>query len=806
MLRSPLDQLRLSHPDLSTKIQAVAAQLDGAGSQTQAIKALTSDPITPEQVGPQRRRLAEEYHKLLAHVRLQPGFEEFLQPMSAKRLICAARNGPIVVLNCHRDRCDALLVLPGQADVHQLPLPTFTGKMVQDARCGIEASLGRMRLRERGVRIRGQAEYKDRFEGALAILWTNVVKPVLDFLGYMIFGETTYRILMVPDRVFDYVISSYTPTLTALLASSPSSFNLGCRVLGIGQANTLGHNQLPGTVQELAHLKAHVQNNTDYSQLAGSQATKTAVLDAMEHHDWVHLACHAHQNVRDPTKSGFFLHDGTLDLAAINRRSFKNKGLAFLSACQTAKGDEMLPEEAIHLASGMLMAGYPSVIATMWSVVDEDAPLVADKVYEQLMKDRKVRNGEAGKALHYAVAALREKVGEKAFERTLVQKKPNVSNQTKEVVLIQEANRTMIKENSIGVGSSNLPEKVGDLTERLQKETLDATKKVTELEQECESKAREPGSDASNDASPENLDKLGSFHFDQYRRLNGVEDLEKSLEHRSRALAVTPNDHTDLINRLTNLAMSYRDRYRRLGELEDLEKSLENRSRALLLTPDGHPDMPRQLADLGVSYSDRYRRLGKLEDLEKSLEYDSRALALTPDGHPDMPDRLADLAMSYTDRYRRLGDSEDLEKSFESRFRALTLTPEGHPDMADRLADIAVSYSDRYERLGELEDLNKALESRSRALLLTPDGHPDIPDRLSDLAVSYSDRYRRLGEVEDLEKTLEYDSRALALTPDGHPDMPDRLANLAASCTDRYRRLASLKILRNRWNMISSAA
>ncbi|CAE6496907.1 unnamed protein product, partial [Rhizoctonia solani] len=101
----------------------------------------------------------------------------------------------------------------------------------------------------------------------------------------------------------------------------------------------------------------------------------------------------------------------------INRRSFKNKGLAFLSACQTATGDENLPDEAVHLASGMLMAGYASVIATMWSVHDEDAPLVADKVYAQLMKEGGIRNGEAGKALHTAVAVLRETVGERKFER-----------------------------------------------------------------------------------------------------------------------------------------------------------------------------------------------------------------------------------------------------------------------------------------------------------------------------------------------------------------------------------------------------
>ncbi|KDN33461.1 hypothetical protein RSAG8_13441, partial [Rhizoctonia solani AG-8 WAC10335] len=65
----------------------------------------------------------------------------------------------------------------------------------------------------------------------------------------------------------------------------------------------------------------------------------------------------------------------------------------------------------------MLMAGYTSVIATMWSVVDSDAPIVADKVYSELMKDGKLGNGEAGKALHNAVAGLRERVGEREFGR-----------------------------------------------------------------------------------------------------------------------------------------------------------------------------------------------------------------------------------------------------------------------------------------------------------------------------------------------------------------------------------------------------
>ncbi|KAJ1300992.1 hypothetical protein OPQ81_003416 [Rhizoctonia solani] len=430
MLRSPLDLLESSHPELATRLQTVANQLHQASSGSpvpQGSSALED-----------RLHLARDYNNLLAQAHKMSGFEDFLQPVKAIGLTRAACHGPVVVINCHEDHCDALLILPGSDNVQHLPLANFTEEMGRHARSEILKSLRRKGLRERGVRIRQEPGPNDSIGRVLATLWNGIVKPILDFLGYTNFVSAdslphitwclTGVISFLPlhaagdydqprSRVFDYAISSYTPNLTALLASTPNSLSAGSRVLAIGQEATPSHKPLPGTTRELAYVKAHTENIAKYSQLADCQATTTAVLDAMEQHDWVHLACHAHQNIDDPTKSGFFLHDGTLDLAAINRRSFKNKGLAFLSACQTATGDEKLPDEAIHLASGMLMAGYPSVIATMWSVVDDDAPFVADKVYDQLMKEGKVGNGEGGRALHNAVAELRGKVGEKEFAR-----------------------------------------------------------------------------------------------------------------------------------------------------------------------------------------------------------------------------------------------------------------------------------------------------------------------------------------------------------------------------------------------------
>ncbi|KAL5640490.1 hypothetical protein ACGC1H_007666 [Rhizoctonia solani] len=445
-LRSPLDQLHDSHPTLATHLQTVVKNLQSASSESRGSRTLSSGAMNPEEAGQIHRRLATEYNELLRQIRALPGFEDFLRPMKAEGLLSAARNGPIVVINCHIQRCDAMLILPNKGAVVHLPLSNFSRDKAQSARSKIELSLKRLGLRERGVRIRRELEDKDDFASVLAVLWDSIVKPVIEFLGYTadVPRESLPHITWCPtgpvsflplhaagnydqpgrgSRIFDYAISSYTPTLAALLATTPSTLNYDSRVLMVGQATTPGLKPLPGTLTELECVKSRLENKVGYSQLTDAQATPSTVLDAMEKHEWVHLACHASQNAYDPTKSGFFLHgdtkgtEATLDLAAINRRSFKKKGLAFLSACQTATGDEALPDEAVHLASGMLMAGYSSVVATMWSVVDEDAPLVADKVYGELMLEGKLGNGEAGRALHNAVAGLREKVGENEFGR-----------------------------------------------------------------------------------------------------------------------------------------------------------------------------------------------------------------------------------------------------------------------------------------------------------------------------------------------------------------------------------------------------
>ena len=71
---------------------------------------------------------------------------------------------------------------------------------------------------------------------------------------------------------------------------------------------------------------------------------------------------------------------------------------------------ELLHGEAMHLAAGMQFAGFPSVIATLWSIKDEDAPRVAEHTYRYLLRNGldKVDISEAAAALNHAVSKLRE--------------------------------------------------------------------------------------------------------------------------------------------------------------------------------------------------------------------------------------------------------------------------------------------------------------------------------------------------------------------------------------------------------------
>jgi CHAT domain-containing protein len=166
------------------------------------------------------------------------------------------------------------------------------------------------------------------------------------------------------------VVSSYTPTLTALL-DSPINTATQFKITAVIEPHAPNCFPLPDALAELNKISEQVPDQWLTSLVNTTMETARFHL---RDSSIVHFACHGVQDLEHPLDSGLILHDGRLRVSEIMRRpegdhasnARKPMSLAFLSACETAKGDTKVPDEAMHLAATLLFAGFRGVVATMW--------------------------------------------------------------------------------------------------------------------------------------------------------------------------------------------------------------------------------------------------------------------------------------------------------------------------------------------------------------------------------------------------------------------------------------------------------
>ncbi|KAG9074505.1 hypothetical protein FRC06_010634, partial [Ceratobasidium sp. 370] len=203
-------------------------------------------------------------------------------PTSAE-LVRAARSGAVVVVNAHGSCCDALVIHPGRDTISHLA-----------------KILGNQDLPERKCQTGCDSERI--FEEILGTLWDDVVKPVLDNLGYepmpptgelphipwCLAGQPSGLPLHAAGqynqsqaKVYHYVSSSYAPSLSALLAKPPNPGGFD-GILTVGQIAANAQEGLPSVAEATGR---HV------TELVGDQSTAQNVLSEMAKHGWVHLGC-----------------------------------------------------------------------------------------------------------------------------------------------------------------------------------------------------------------------------------------------------------------------------------------------------------------------------------------------------------------------------------------------------------------------------------------------------------------------------------------------------------------------------------
>ena len=185
-LKTPLENLQRRHPQLANDLHHVS----------QALQYTACSPSTQLSLDIQGRSshgYALEYDRLVTQIRQLEGFENFLRPRAYSELIRACAIGPIVIINIHSAKCDAL-ILHQPGGVKHVPLPSFSEVHAKKLHKDLWSILNLRRLRsrfddsdvmqddedDRGGNLPGKGAKHDPMYKILADLWTLVVKPILD--------------------------------------------------------------------------------------------------------------------------------------------------------------------------------------------------------------------------------------------------------------------------------------------------------------------------------------------------------------------------------------------------------------------------------------------------------------------------------------------------------------------------------------------------------------------------------------------------------------------------------------------------
>jgi tetratricopeptide (TPR) repeat protein len=415
--RADLSQLRAVAPELAERLDMVRRRLDVS-------ERVPGDPVrgVPQppsaRAADERYLLAREWDQLLASVRAIPGFASFLRAPSFHELIGAAQQGPVVVVNVSRIRCDALILTRHGLTVHQLNVDSET-----IARAAERYILAWSHAGQAAHRI-----VDPQAEAILSWLWLEIVQPVLAGLGLAATTEQApprlwwcptgpltelplhaaglYREGESTDNAMYRICSSYTPTVRALIEArrtAPPRWDDG-EPLIVADPQAPGTTPLPAAARE-ADVIQDLLGRAPVQVLRGSAATREAVLAELGRASAVHFAGHAIQT-SDPARSGLVLFDGTLTVAEIAALRLRPMAFAFLSACDSARTDSALPD-VVTLGAAVHISGYRNVIAVLGVVSDDLAAEVSIDFYQRLISGRGYAYSESSaQALRSALLAV----------------------------------------------------------------------------------------------------------------------------------------------------------------------------------------------------------------------------------------------------------------------------------------------------------------------------------------------------------------------------------------------------------------
>jgi len=203
--------------------------------------------------------------------------------------------------------------------------------------------------------------------------------------------------------VADRATSSYLPTIRSF-DRAPNEKDDPLRLLYVstdGATHTLSH-----SADEHAAVRAALPN-FDMTELRDEGATIDAVRAEIPKHRLLHITAHGEPLDSASLRSGFRLSDGVFSVGDLAECHVPAGELAVILACDSARGDVQLPNEALHVAGAAAQAGFAGVVATTMPVRDSSAVPVVAALYEAIHDATDGIDGLAAVALRNVVRDLR---------------------------------------------------------------------------------------------------------------------------------------------------------------------------------------------------------------------------------------------------------------------------------------------------------------------------------------------------------------------------------------------------------------
>ncbi len=362
-----------------------------------------------------------EWNVLLDRIRALPGLSGFLRPPSARRLLDQL-NETVVIPVPSEMRCDALILRDHRAEVLPLPGLSLTDVMANLRLLQEATTTSHDPAADAWSRMRAQSVLTE----VLNWLWSALVGPVLDRLGahgahgadgrlprvwWCPVGPLAFFPLHAAqagtgESALDRVVSSYTPTVTALVRrrGGPRAPRPGARSCVVAMRHTPGVAGALPTAEREAALAARALPGAWTGM--DETATRHRVLERLAGSVYAHFACHAVTDPQDPAQGKLLIHDHQdtpLTVADVSKLDLDAE-LAFLSACATSHAPPALADESLHITGAFQLAGFRHVIGTLWETDDAISLDMTTAFYGS------GNPGDAAAyALHSAVRGLRDR-------------------------------------------------------------------------------------------------------------------------------------------------------------------------------------------------------------------------------------------------------------------------------------------------------------------------------------------------------------------------------------------------------------